>query len=312
MADAAQPILADEDGRDAYVTYSVRQAPRDGQKKALMLVSILAVSAVIVAVAAISVALSAHSTTTNTETQLKSQVSGISSVAMQNTKSEISGLMLMNQPVCVQSHVGYTACLELLNTARGLIADLENPSIPRERIVAKVKDGEYNIGNAVAFTTTSDDSIEIMPHTLGAAMNDNSIRLTASDVADLSKCDYVWGNVACLVMAEIGRSGNCDTDGATAENSAEQCSIKVVPIIHIFDSDNVIHEDGRARRHAEVKWVHSVAGGVPDRRPLDGSRRRGIGGPCFSGLGERLMCHCTSVGCGYLEYTRDPSCRWGC
>ena len=32
----------------------------------------------------------------------------------------------------------------------------------------------------------------------------------------------------------------------------------------------------------------------------------GIGGPCGSGLGERLMCHCRRArNCGYLEYKKD-------
>ena len=37
----------------------------------------------------------------------------------------------------------------------------------------------------------------------------------------------------------------------------------------------------------------------------------GIGGPCYSGVGERLLCHCRSRGCGYLDYKRDPQGRWG-
>lgn len=312
MADASmEPMLMSEERADAYVTYPTRSRAADGQRKAFMAVSALAVAAAIVAVAAISVALTANSTSTQTATseqQLKSQVSGVSRVASRNTKSEVSSAMLMNQPVCAQSHTGYTACLELLNTAQHLVGDLEDTSIDRAHIMLKVRNGEYNIGNAVAFSSFTDDTVDEVHPALRGALNDPTISLKVSDIADLSKCDYVWRGVACLSVIEIGRSGDCDT------NQAGNCDIKVAPIIHILDGPNIVHEGGRARRAASENPtpLFSIVGGIPDRRPITEDRRRGIGGPCYSGLGERLLCHCNSSGCGYLEYRRDPSCRWGC
>ena len=92
----------------------------------------------------------------------------------------------------------------------------------------------------------------------------------------------------------------------------------MVPVIHIFSDASVdMTANGRARR-ASATSIAAVAGGIPDLRKYSEiadagkGRRRGIGGPCGSGLGEMLMCHCRASGCAYLEYKRDPDCRWGC
>lgn len=314
MSDALEPMLMSDERADAYATYPRQNPARDHQRKVLYAVSGLAVVAVIVAVAAISVALSANSSSAATAasgTQLKTQVSGVGMAAMRAEKGEVSSAMLMNHPVCIQSRVGYMACLELLNTAQQLVGDLEDSSISRSTIIERVNAGDYNVGNAVAYSSHSDDTLSEIYPTLQSALDDKAIRLTVSDVADISKCDYVWRDVACLTVAEVARSAGCDSTAADAE-----CKLTVVPIIHILDSPDIVHEGGKARREAgRVTVLFSIAGGIPDRRTIpadDGNRRRGIGGPCYSGLGERLLCHCNSSGCGYLEYKRDPSCRWGC
>lgn len=270
----------------------------------------IAVSAIVVAIIAISIAISAHTksnTTYQKQTELQSQVSNVAMSTKRNYKTEFSGLMLMNQPVCTQSRYGYLGCLDLINTANTLLYDLVNLNITKDEIVRKIKNGDYNIGNSVVYGSNSDDTFEATHPALDLVFKDSSIHLTINDMADISKCNYVWNNIACLNIIEIGRNEDCNVENSTT------CAIKVIPVIHILDYVNSEHFDGMVKRSDKIFLIWSIAGGIPDRRLLDtNDKRRGIGGPCYSGLGERLLCHCRSSGCGYLEYYRDPSCRWGC
>lgn len=115
-------------------------------------------------------------------------------------------MMLMTQPVCRQSQHNYMQCLDLINTAENLIRDYANASYPTTEIETKVRMGDYNVGNSVAYLTREDSAIETMPDVLKKALASKDIDLTVGKLADLGQCEYVWANVGCLTMAEIHHS----------------------------------------------------------------------------------------------------------
>lgn len=301
MADTT-PML-EREGERADLSYAAAftTGRKDRQRPLLLVVAALAVTAIVFSVAAIAVAKTASSTSQKTETNLQSQSAGFQSFASRTMKSEVSSMMLLNHPVCVRSRVGQAACFDLTHTAQLVLADFENTTVEQAVIQEKIENGDYNVGNSVVFTTVSGNTIDVMHPALLSALGDKSVHLTASAVADASKCDLVWEGVACLAMIEIGRSDACANPDST------DCNIQVVPVIHILAPN--VDDNGRARR--EGKWLVSVAG-IPDRRPLSAAPNRRRGG-CGSGLGEPLICECQrGSSCGYLNYYRDPSCRWGC
>lgn len=311
MADSHhEPMIAADE--EAYASYADSRSRRDATQRNLW-IALFAVGTL--AVVATAVAISAHTGGASSNTELEQVRRELTAAQIERGASkmtESTGVMLMSQPVCRQSRLGYLACIDLVNAAAGLITDLQNASLATEKIMDGIKAGTYNIGNTVPFASYHDDAVEIMGKSLTGALSDSSISLTAGNLADLTKCDYVWRGVACLTMVQVKKSAECD-DPATA---SEQCKLTVVPVIHILDSASVDHaSDGTVRRRSADKVIVSVAGGIPDlrknSRQYSGDRRRGIGGDCYSGVGERLLCHCNSRGCGYLDYYIDPEGRWG-
>ena len=109
-------------------------------------------------------------------------------------------MMLMTQPVCRQSQHNYMQCLDLINTAENLIRDYANASYPTTEIETKVRMGDYNVGNSVAYLTREDSAIETMPDVLKKALASKDIDLTVGKLADLGQCEYVWANVGCLTV----------------------------------------------------------------------------------------------------------------
>lgn len=211
-------------------------------------------------------------------------------------------MMLMTRPVCRQTHDGYVGCLDVIATTQHLVKDLADPAVQMATILDHIETGEYNVGNSLAFATGSaDHSVAAMHPALAFALKNSNITLTNGDLVDMDKCDYVWEGVGCLTIVQVRESDGCAPD-ATAEKDGI-CAHSIVPIMHLFEEVSV----GSRRREAR-KIVGGVVGGVPDLRKVaevQGRRRAGQGGECGSGLGEMLMCHCNSRGCGYLDYYND-------
>lgn len=225
---------------------------------------ILGVCAIGVAAVALALAASAHVTSSNVAAQDTQLQTVVQTQATQQTtaqksqfKSQFAGMMLMNQPACRQTHQGYVACLDLVNTASQLITDLTDPEISVEQVLDNIRNETYNVGSAVAFATMRNDRVEAMAPRLAEALEDPTNRLSVNGIADLDKCDYVWRGVACLTLVESVHTPSCEK-----ENATKTCYRKMVPIIHILDEATEVDEFGNVRRRGAMQVVGAVAGGV--------------------------------------------------
>eukprot|EP00911_Craspedida_sp_UC1_P000170 UC1_evm1s132 len=321
--DAEAYSLADDGAGEGVTVGTQRERVLESRLK-MMTIALVAVG--VLAIVGIAVGISAHSQASTTT----SQVAEAEAERQRNYKSELAGMMVMNQPVCRQTYFGYVGCLDLMSTVQAYVRDLADADVTREAILDKLKQGSYNIGNALAFATThqSHDMAALHPG-LKHAVEGSDIELGMGDLIDMQKCDYVWQGVGCLRMVRVRQSPECQMTAEEYAATDAKCSAKVVPIVHIVE--DVEAHTGRSRRSIDQRRIiGGVAGGVPDKRPIaslspderrrEVNRRRGqaiydgngnmidkIGGngACHSGLGEPLLCHCNSRGCGYLDY--NPS-----
>jgi hypothetical protein len=254
-----QAMLMESQDGTSYVTYG--SETRASKSRSGLILGICAIG---VAAVALGLAASAHVTSANVasqDTQLQTVVQ--TQAAQQTTaqksqfKSQFAGMMLMNQPACRQTHQGYVACLDLVNTASQLITDLTDPDVSIDQVLDNIRNETYNIGSAVAFATMQNDRVEAMAPRLAEALDDPSNRLTVNGVADLSKCDYVWRGVACLTLIESVHTASCEK-----ENATKPCYRKMVPIIHILDEATEVDEFGNVRRRGAMQVVGAVAGGI--------------------------------------------------
>ena len=178
--------------------------------------------------------------------------------AMANFKSQFAGMMLMNQPACRQTHQGYIACLDLVNSASKLITDLSDPEVSSDDVLKNIEANEYDVGSAVAFATMRDDEVAAASPVLARALEATDNYLTVNGIADMSKCDYVWRGVACLTLVEASESDSCKDD-----EDQRPCLKRIVPIIHILDDAAVEYdENGNVRRRGAGQVIGAVAGGI--------------------------------------------------
>lgn len=227
----------------------------------------------VVAVCAFGVAVSAHTrsmTVKSSTAELQASLGSTSAHASKaekeahrNFKSQFAGMMMMNQPVCRQTHKGYIACLDLVNSAQQLITDLTDPDVSVQKIMEHIREGTYNVGSATAFASGNDDTIISMAPGLKDLLEDPENSITVNDVADLNKCDYVWRGVACLSVINAGKINSAKT-GCEEDSKPGECVRKIVAVIHILDDEEVEYLAGgtKVNRRRNSYAIGGVASGV--------------------------------------------------